>query len=304
MPTPLPPLEKSNFIDIVRAFSAYEADRLLSVLNNYEDVYTAIMRQLYVFAAENAYLTEAISVFTLASLNAVGIWVGATATSPPLSPPLSDPVLIINSPSFTGGVYITTTVSSPPIYRALVILGDSRIDSITLDADTTLSELFIGPGSTVDLLDSTQSLAITGTVYLPFLKSTASSLKAAKFGSIINSFVKDPRSYFGGFTDEDPSAACALAVSSLTISLITANNATLAWVPNMGGWLFINVYYRISGSNDWIQATTETGIFKDDTGYTFTNLKEDTNYEFMVQVICNNGGRSAEVTVTGKTECC
>lgn len=307
MPTPLPSNEKADFIKIVQAApypgGPLEAFRLESILNNYEDVFTAIMRELPLFASNNAYLTAAIGVFTDANLMAVGIWNNKTISSPPLT----DPALIINSTITNWPVFITP--SSPPINQVLCILGNSRIQEITVEAYTNLTELYIGPASVVDLVDSTATNAIINTIYLPYIRNTPSRLNTILFNSQVNQIVLEDGSYFGGYSNDNPMAVCDLAITNFsTQAPLNHNSIILTWTPPYqsppDAYLFINTYYRQAGSNTWLQASEDIGYFNDDHGFAFTQLEEGTSYEFRVGVVCVNGGINTSDILEATTTCC
>lgn len=297
MPTPLPSQEKNDFIAIVQAApypgGPKEAERLVTLLVNYEDVVIAICRQLPLFAANSTYLKTAIAVFDDNQLQVVGIY-----NNKILVPPLADPILVINS-TITE-IVLTTS----PNYKALTILGKTAIERITVDTNTTVNEIYIGPDTEVKWLNGAASGAIVNTIWLPFLRTTPSRLLGVANNSIINQIVLEPGSYFGGYAKEDPALPCNSPVTNLAASNVTHNAVSLTWTAPQVDSLFTNIYYRQIGFNDWIPADDAIGIFNGDTGYTFNSLQPDTKYEFRVIVICKNGGWSAPADVSAQTICC
>lgn len=286
----IPSGEKAAFIALVQAApypgGAMEAARLQQILNTYDDVTTAIYRELDLFAANNAYVTQGLSCFDNNNLQAAGIWFNYTTSSPPLT----DPVLIVNSTISTD---VVISATSPPYYKTLAILGPSTINRVMLVAGADLNELYIGPGSVVELLDCSNTGCIVNTVWLPSARSTPSRLDLAVFGSIIGQIVKDDDSFFGGYSNVDPNIVCGIDVIDLAYGIITHNTIQLTWgqsPPNQ--YLFVNTYYRIKGSKVWWLADESVGLFNGDTGFTFTKLNCDTAYEFQVAVTCTNGGIS------------
>lgn len=302
MPTPLQPGEKPAFIKLVQAApppgGPAEAQRLESILNNYEDIFTCITRQLESFASNNAYLTQALACFDDTQLQLVGIWNNKTISSPPLS----DPVLVVNS-TFTDDLILISPQPSPPVNQVLCILGNSAIYGVSLEENANLSELYIGPGVTVNQVDASQPGALINIIWLPFLRSTASSLNSAVFGSHINDFLIDKGSYFGGFTNDNPEAVCDSVVTSMQATEITKNSILVSWTPPRDPYLFINTFYRKTNSDVWIAATEDDGDFVNDTGFIFRFLESDTWYDFRAAVTCNNGGIS-NTDITTQTVCC
>lgn len=309
MPTILPSNEKADFISIVKAApypgGPSEADRLQSVLNYYEDVHTAIYRQLELFASNNSYLISAITVFNDNQLQLVGIFVNKSQSSPPIT----DPVLIINSDYTT--VDLTPNVSSPPAEKTLGILGSSHIGAVVLDSNTVLDQLYIGPGSTVDVYDGSAGIsspplsppvaARVGTIWLPKMKSKPSALNSVVYGSMIGQVVKDEGSYYGGIA-ENPTETCADAVTAMAATEITKDAVLVSWTPP-AQYLFINTFFRKTNSQVWILATTEDGDFVDDSGFIFRHLEAQTFYDFKATVICSNGGQ-VSTQITTETICC
>lgn len=296
MPTPIPIGEKDAFIAIVQAApypgGQQEAYRLQSVLVNYEDIPVAIGRELPLFASNNGYLTAAMAVFTDSALQAVGIYNAKTGTT------LADAVMIINS-TYTG----TVTLSAKTVIPGLTILGTSTVNRVTLATNINLSNLYIGPGSILNIVDSSVAGAFINNIWLPYLKSTPSILKTAVNGSQIGNIEIDEGSYYGGQSYVPESGSCSMPVTDLVVGIITHNTLSLTWT-NPEEYLFINVYYRKKGSNVWLQATDVTGNFDGATGYTFNTLESETDYEFQVIVTCVNGILSNPTEVSGNTTCC
>lgn len=308
----LPPAEKQAFLDIV-SVAPYpggpsEVERLQDILNTYDDVRTAIYRQLDQFASNNAYLINAISVFDDTELLAVGIWVNKTQSSPLIT----DPLLIINSTLgevvLTNNNLPTSPPTSPAVPKTLGILGPSYIDSIVLSPGVILSELYIGPGSTVDELDaalyesSPPAYSSVDTIWLPFIRSTPSSLKAVTYTSQVHQVMLDEGSYYGGIKGNNPDTPCADAVTNMLATEVTRNGVLISWTPP-AQYLFITPFFRKTNSQVWILATEEDGEFVGDTGFVFRNLEIDTYYDFRASVTCSNGG-IANTDITTKTVCC
>lgn len=306
MPVQIPLNEKNNFIALVEVApypgGAMEADRLRSILVYYDDIVTAIYRQLDLFAANSAYLTQGLDCFDNAQMQAVGIWFNYTTSSPPLT----DPVLIANSTIHND---IIISADSPPVYTTLAIIGNSFVDRVLLSSGASLNELYIGPGSTVDKLNAAATSAIVNTIWLPFAKSTPSKLNVAEYNSIVGQFVIEEGSYFGGFSNKDPESSCATPVTDLTYGIINHDTIQITWTPpDMQSppyaYLFINTYYRLKGSQVWLKADEAVGFFNGESGFTFKRLKCDTTYEFRVAVTCNNGGvANSDVLTIATTGC-
>lgn len=306
MATTIPPEEKQAFINIVKVApypgGPQEAGRLQDILNNYSDVYATIMRELPLFASNNSYLISAISVFNDDELQSVGIWVNKTISSPPLV----NPVLIINSEITDWPVLIEP--SSPPIQQDLCILGPTTIDEITVLGFTALTELYLGPGVTLNALDASEDQARVGTIYIKNAKNNPAALNSVVYQSNISQIIQDPGTYFGGVTNDNPLAPCDNPVTNLTTREITNNSVTLNWdTPESKSppesFLFINVFYRKSGSQTWIAVSDGDGEYVGNTGFVFRYLEKDTFYDFKVSVTCLNGG-IADATIYQQTVCC
>ncbi len=307
MSTPILAPAKAAFIALVRT-APYpggpdEASRLEDILNNYEDVATAIYRQLDLYAVNNSYLRQCIATLVDANLMTVGIYYNKTVSNPPLF----NPVMLINS------VYddVEYTLTSPPGNYELGLFGTSRIKTLTVDPAVTVNEIYIGPGSVVYVLDGAQvsspptSPPVSSRInkiYLPYERSTPSTLNVVKYGTQIGQVVVDPGSYYGGVQGTNPDLVCTAVVTTISATELTKHSVFLSWTPPTT-YTFINTFFRKKGSNVWILATTTDGEFDGDSGFTFRHLEENTYYEFKVSTVCVNGG-IADVTVTAQTGCC
>jgi hypothetical protein len=242
MPTPLPQPEKDAFIAIVNAApypgGPREAARLQTILVNYEDIFTAICRQLSLFVTNNAYLVEAMKVFTDADLIAVGIWNGK------LTDPGGgvEPICIINS------TISTTLQLTPSADKVLAIIGTSSITQVTFAASTIINDLYIGPGSELKYAVGTAGDVLIKMITLPFLRNTPSTLFAVAFGTPVNSVKVDYGSYYGGYTNIDPAVPCGTPVTGLTVGTVTHNTVPLTWTPPVSDFLFINHILPEEGS--------------------------------------------------------
>lgn len=293
MPTQLPSGEKSAFIAIVNAVDAFEAQRLVSVLNNYEDIPTAIARQLNVFAANPKYLQEAMAVFTNSALVTAKIYNGQSSAIGTVS----DPKLVVGS-QLTSGMNITAN------NIGFAVLGNSNVSNITVSANKSLNNLYIGPGSTVDILDSTATGAFVTGIQIKNFKNSIGSLNAIKQGSTIGNVIVDDGAYYGGYSSVDTQATCAIPVTALAANAITTNSIELDWTNPANGFIFATVYFRRKGNATWLKATEVNGDFLGDNGFIFRDLEDNTYYDFKVVVTCNNGGESTPTTLSSKTVCC
>lgn len=301
MPTPIDPTEKTNFIALVTVApqpgGPREASRLQDILNDYENITTAIGRELSLFSTANAYLIECMAVFNDTQLQNVHIY-NNKVDSPTASP--GNPQLICNS-TFTG----TTTIGANS--NGLCLLGGTAIKRIQLSPNVNLQNLYIGPGVTVDVLDASASGAFVSNIWLPFANNTASSLNSVVYGSGIGNVQIEEGSFYGGQDQNDPQLACAKAVTDLLASNITHNSIDVTWTPAASGWLFLTLSYKKASSSVWIAAGEAIGGYSitsgAPTGYTFRELESDTWYNFKVAVRCNNGGL-AVTEVTAQTVCC
>lgn len=296
MPTPIPSGEKTAFINIVKAApypgGPIEADRLNTLLNNYEDIIVAIMRQLTLFASNNQYLTQAIGVFDDPSLQNVLIFNNKTVNN---LTTVTDWAMLINC-TVDGTLRLTTSF---PGYVALTILGTTKVANLDIDATLNVQEIYIGPSCTVGFLDGTASGVVINTIWLPFIKSSPSNLLAIANGTIVNQIVLDEGSYFGGFR-EDTQSSCASPVTNLAYGVITYNSIQLMWTAPASPYLFINIYFKQTGTQSWDKADETIGSYAEN-GYTFTKLAANTSFDFKVEVICLNGGHADTLTTVQTT---
>lgn len=294
MPTPIQAPDKAAFIALVNVRNAQEALRLQTVLVNYEDVPTAIGRQLEVFAQNPQYLFEVMATLSnAAALITAGVY-NSLAT---YNSNVNNPVLIIST-SFSSG--ITVTVDSPGI----MVLGNSAISKVTVATTKRLDNLYIGPGAVVGQLDSTATDAFATRIHIKNYKNVIGKLLSIKYGSHIGNVLVDPGAFFGGTSAINPLAACAIPATSLAANAITTNSIQLDWVNPGGAYLFVTLFYKLKGAAVWIEATEADGDFLGTNGFIFRDLADNTYYEFKVEITCNNGGVSAPVTLTSKTVCC
>ena len=293
-PTPIPDDQKAAFIALVsvapRPGGPQEADRLEDILNNFEDISTAIGRQLSLFSSNNAYLSECMAVFAPndSDLQAVGIYVNKSDVGD-----VDNPVLVINS---AAGLI---TMDDADIPGAGLI--NSSADEINVRG-IALPYLYV-ESSQVNVLAANGQGSSIGWLTMPFYKKVA-AINSVADGSVIDNTRIDPRNTFGGNQTVDPTQDCAKPVTALTTSNLTHNSITINWtLPDGGGYLFLNVYFKVTGTPAWVPIDDTTGSFIDDTGYLFNNLAPDTMYDFRVSVTCNNGG-VAPTDVSDQTTCC
>lgn len=301
MPTPIPAPEKAAFIALVRAApypgGILEANRLEDILNNYEDIPTAIGRQQRLFAGNNAYLRACMDVFPQNELTNVGIWYGFTQ----LSPYITDPVIIINSTLDL----VQLTNASPPYYKALVVMGNSTIKEVLCDSGITLNEMWVMGGSTVEVLNATDSspavITLVNQLWVTTDRDAVAQVNSASAESVINNVYVEAGSYYGGIK-EDPEATCADVVTNLQASEITQNSLLLSWdLPAQ--YLFVFVKFKRSNTPTWKDAEPEDGIFTPDNKFLFTHLEKDTYYDFRVTTVCQNG-KTAKADLSVRTYCC
>lgn len=301
MPTPIPGSEKQAFISLVRAApypgGPIEASRLETILNNYEDIPTAIGRQQRLFAGNNAYLRACMDVFPQIELTNVGIWYEFTQ----LSPYITDPLIIINSTLDL----VELTNASPPYYKALVIMGNSTIKEVLCDNGITLNEMWVMGGSTVEVLNAADSspaiITLVDQLWITTDRDAIAQVNSAAYQSVINNVYVEVGSYFGGIK-EDPEATCADVVTNLQATEITHSSLLLSWdVPAQ--YLFVFVKFKRSNTPTWREAELADGIFTPDTKFLFTNLEKDTYYDFRVTTVCQDG-KTANADLTVQTYCC
>jgi hypothetical protein len=290
MPTPIPAPEKTAVLDRIKVLDPVEADKLSTILVNYEDVLVMVGRSLPVFEYKNSYLAEVISQLNTNQLQTVGIFYNI------IGPIGNDPRLIIDC-TVTGGATVINTSSN-----GLGILGNSVVDVITVAAGKVLRDLWVGPGSKLTLLDSTAAGAFVNTVFIRNLRSAPAELSAIKFGSNVGSVKVDPGAIYGDIQSVTPGAACAIPVTALAATDVTYNTVKLGWTAPAGNYLVLNVYYKKTESGVWLLASEKVGDFITD-GFIFRSLEKDTKYDFKVSVTCINGG-IADDTLSQVTTCC
>jgi len=290
MPTPIPAPEKTAALDIIKVLDPVEADKLNTVLVNYEDVVNLVGRSLPVFEYKNSYLQQVMACFNANQLMAVGIYFNNNG------PIGNDPRLIIDW-TVTGGA-TTITANSP----GLGILGNSVVDLLTVSAGFSLKYLWIGPGSKLIELDATAAGAFVNNIFIRNLRSAPGELTAIKFNSGIGSVEVDPGAIYGGIQNNTPGQVCAIPVTNLAATDVTHNTVKLGWTASPGPVLMLNIYYKKTEGSVWILATEMVGDFITD-GFIFRTLAKETKYDFKVSVTCLNGG-IADATLSEVTLCC
>lgn len=291
MPTAIPSGEKNAFIALVRVKLPIEADRLVTILVNYEDISVALCRELFFYDSNPNLLTQMMAVFTDAQLLNVGIYNNKTSSSL-----LTNPMYIINS-TYTGGVSVTADA------ERLIILGESTVSTITVATTKEVGFLYIGSGCSVDVADSTAVDAFINRLYVEYSRSRSGRLNTIKSESGIGQLYVAPLAYFGGYSDNVPAATCADAVTDLVANNITHNSVVLSWTAPTANFVEISIAYKKNESEVWIPADDIIGDYVGNTGYVFRKLEPDTYYNFGVFVTCNNGGVAATY-VSAQTVCC
>lgn len=290
MPTQIPGGEKAAFIAIVNVRNPTEAVRLATILVNYEDVPTAIGRQLEDYSENPQYLNECLAVLDNNNLQAAKVYfnynqVGNT----------NDPLLWVNS---SGPVTVTQNNAG------IGLLGASSISLLTVNTNITLSNLYVGPGSTVNLLDATATGSFVANIYVRNIRNNPGTLSGIKFGSTAGTPVVDEGAYYGGIVSIDPATPCANPVTGMAASRPTNNSVLISWVPPVGGYLSIDIFYKKLDSKTWLGVTDDDGDYvTDNTGFIFRHLPADTWFDFKVVVECTAGG-FANTTITTQTVCC
>lgn len=291
MPTPIPAPEKAAFIAVVNVVNPQEAIHLTTALVNYEDIPWVIDRQIIEFTDNIQYLLAAITTLNQGFLTAASIYVNAA-----LAVNVNDPVVWINSTTTSS---ITFTTNNP----AFPVLGNSTINSIIVNAGIELGRLYIGPGSTVNVLDSTAAGAVVRDVRIRFVRSTPGSLNAVKYGSTVLNYRIDEGANFGGMETADPLGPCAIPVTAMAATEVTHNGVLISWTPPGSAYIAINIDYKKTNSKVWIPVSEEIGEFIADTGFIFRQLEADTYYDFRATVVCINGG-TVSTQITALTVCC
>lgn len=299
--TPIVSGQKTAFIALVNTVDPNLALRMVDILNYYSDIPTAIGYQLDFHAANPRYLWECMNCFSAndSDMRAAGIYNNNT-----LSSGITDAVMFVNFIASGTVTYDGDTLFFP----SMIVMGNSQIGSIVTPSGTILEYLYIGPGSTVNIFDSTATNSFVNHVYIDFAKSAPGALNAIAFGSGVGSpVVVQDGAYYGGVTTNNPIATCALAVTDLQASDITKDSILLSWVAPESGYTQIVLNYKKINSGTWIEVGPADGdwIYTGGapTGFVFRNLESQTYYNFEVAVTCNNGGVATSV-INAETICC
>lgn len=285
--TPIVSGQKTSFIALANTLDPQEATRLNVVLVNYSDIPNAIG----MFVRYPNFLTQGMAIFSPndSDLVAAGIYVGKSLTST-----TNNPVMIINTTS-TGRIQMVAN------QYELYILGSSNVSNITVSTTITLSILYEGAGSLVDIVDSTATGALIGNIFLDYQHSLGSTLNSVVYGSNVTTVTVQSGSQYGGVRNTDPEATCATPVTNLATGIVTHNTFELTWTPPSPGFLLINVYYRLKDASQWVVALAIDGDYVGNTGFIFRHLKSDTFYDFRVNVSCANGGISTDAIINQQT---
>lgn len=291
----IPSEEKENFISIVSAVNPLEALNLQDILNTYDDLVNAILRQLNVFSDNNAYLTRCIAtILDDSELQAAGIFYNKTDDAL-----LTNPKVIINS-TYSTGIAIATVNSS-----GLYILGPSNIELVTMEMGRELGYLFIGSGAIVNVADSTASGALIRGVDVKCQRNNAGKLNAVKFGSKVYQVLVDPGAYYGGYKEFNPEGDCTSEPANFAYSNVTHNSVVLTWDALQQPHVRLDVIYKKTEDNEWKVVTPNDGEYKStDLGFvsfSFGELEKDTFYDFRLRATCLNGGTKETATQNVQT---
>lgn len=96
------------------------------------------------------------------------------------------------------------------------------------------------------------------------------------------------RATFGACSTSLPIQVVAAAGPTITNVNALSNGLQVRWTPIPGATEY-TIRYRIAGTNDPWQLATAQG----EDGIEIQNLRANATYEFQVQALCSNGGRSA-----------
>lgn len=305
MATPIPSAYKDAFIALIQVTNEYAALRCADLVNNYEDIPIGLGYVLNPIEANPAYLNELLNCFPdVRELNAVGIYYNQDNAD--IQNVTYSGINIFCNCNLSGGIsvgFMDSPPASPPVTSvASIWLANttSVTQGITVNSGFVLNILYMGSGSSVDVLDSSASGSAVATLTLMNVKTNPSSLSQIKTGSNIGRVEIQTGAIFGGIGFDAPDSSCAQPVTNLAVGNVTHNTVPLTWT-NPSTYLFINIYYRKQQAPNWIPATDKDGDFVGQTGYTFRTLLPDTNYEFSVVVTCKNGGLSPREIVTAQT---
>lgn len=289
MPTPIPQNDITDFVDIVKFVNLYEAERIPDILVNYEDIPKAIGRQLIEYSTNGAYLKQCMDIFDDTELQNAGIFYNKSTITP------SGPVLIINSTDVTVNVLTSTPT--------LTIIGGSSINKITTSQYALMTNLYIGVGSKVTIIDATAGWSFISVVIVDFQKNSIATLQRVLVGSNIGQVRVAPGASYGGI-GYDNSSTCANPVTNMTAVDVTSDSITVLWDAPSAAYIKLDIRFKKNEEPTWTAATTVHGDFIGDVGFVFRGLAADTNYDFSVIVTCANGGLSESTEKSEKTECC
>lgn len=289
MPTLVPQQNVTDFVNIVKYVNLYEAGRIPDLLVYYTDIPKIIGRQLIEYSTNGAYLKQCMDIFDDTELQNAGIYYNKSTITP------SGPVLIINSTDVTVNVLTSTP--------GLTILGGSSINKITTNQYALMTNLYIGAGSKVTIIDATAEWSFISLVMVDFQKNSIATLQRVIVGSNIGQVRVTPGANYGGI-GYDNTGTCANPVTNMASSNITNNSITITWETPAAVYIGLNIRFKKSDEPTWTTATTQNGDFTGDVGFVFRGLDADTNYDFSVIVTCANGGLSDSANKTEKTECC
>lgn len=105
-----------------------------------------------------------------------------------------------------------------------------------------------------------------------------------------------------GFKLSSDTLSCSTDVSGMTASDTTYSNFVIDFTPPSGshGYLF---FYRVNGSGTWLtpnQPENAVAVYEANK-VTMSGLADATDYDFLLQNICNNGVAAAGVSITETT---
>lgn len=317
MPTPIPQQYIDNFLAIVKAVSYSKWQQILPNLVNYEDIADALGVLLSEIDGNPPLLTELMDSFPVqAPLNAVGIYVGLNLTSPPtvLNITYSGTNFLINC-NLAAGVSVGFIPSPPPSPVITSVIGVVLLNStiiaggVTVNSGFTLFYLYLGSGTSLDYLDSTQTGSFTNQININNYNSNPATLGAILINSNYANLIISDGAIFGGVTTYPLDNTCNGMITGLLVAnppspASSHNTIGLIWTPPTGNYIGISVWYKLTQSPEWILANTDNGDFiwaSVIVGFTFRNLLPDTSYDFGVIVTCNDGGNGPMIKVLSQS---
>lgn len=283
--------DKTCIIDKMKGFNCAEAERADVVLQAYSDVPQFLFENTDEFDCNRVYMYSLLDCIDPLEFPALNVYYNGSTTT------ITNPVFVAR---YTADEIV---IDAGGVIEEIAVMA-STITKITISNNTTVNVLTIGNGSVVEVIETQDTSSIS---YLRITScfSYSSEVGMATEGTVIDNFLIGETAVFGGYKCIEITGSCGDNITSLVASDITTRSITLSWASPANS-ISNRLYYKFKNANEWIWIKGDEPIgfgnfYDNNTKYIFRDLQFDTNYDFKVVNICEDGIPSAGQTVSEKT---